>query len=89
MTEKELMETLELFAHKLKNPLHAVGINLEVLKTRLKKKIPQEKDIFKHLEIVATEAERLNELVLKYLNYLKMSDQKRKQIDLRKLFEGK
>ena len=89
MTEKELIETLELFAHKLKNPLHSVGINLEVLRTKLKKKIPQERDIFKHLEIILSEIQRQNEIVMKYLNYIKLNDNERKKIDLRKLLEGK
>lgn len=89
MTEKELIETLELFSHKLKNPLHAVGINLDVLKNKLKKKIPQEKDIFKHLDIVASESQQLNEIVIKYLKYLKLTDKERRKVNLRKLLEGK
>lgn len=89
MTETELIKTLELFAHKLKNPLHAVGINLDVLKTQLKKKIPQEKDILHHLDIISTEAQRLNTIVMKYLNYLEKSDRERQKIDLKKLLEGK
>lgn len=89
MTEKELIKTLELFAHKLKNPLHAVWINLDVLKAKLQRKVPQEKDIFKHLEIILSEEKRLNEIVLNYLNYLKLPDKEKKKINLRKLFEGK
>ena len=89
MTDKQLAETLELFAHKLKNPLHSVGINLDVLKTRLKKKIPEEKDVFKHLDIVSSEVKRINVLVIKYFKYLKLSDKERKKVDLRKLLEGK
>lgn len=89
MTEKELINTIELFAHKLKNPLHSIGINLDVLKTKLKKKIPDEKDIFKHLEIVSSETQRLNEIVLKYLKYLTLADKEKQKIDLRKLLEGK
>ena len=73
----------------MKNPLHSVGINLDVLKTKLNKKIPQEKDIFKHLEIVSSETQRLNDMVLKYLKYLTLSDREKKKIDLRKLLEGK
>jgi len=89
MTEKELINTLELFAHKLKNPLHSVGINLDVLKAKLKKKVPQEKDVFKHLEIVSSEAQRINILVMKYLDYLKLNDNERQQKDLKKILEGK
>ena len=89
MTEKELINTIELFAHKLKNPLHSIGINLDVLKTKLKKKIPDEKNIFKHLEIVSSETQRLNEIVLKYLKYLTLSEKEKQKIDLRKLLEGK
>jgi len=89
MTEKELINTLELFAHKLKNPLHSVGINLDVLKAKLKKKVPQDKDVFKHLEIVSSEAQRINILVMKYLDYLKLNDNERQQKDLKKILEGK
>jgi len=89
MTEKQLIESLEIFSHKLKNPLHSVGINLQVLQVRLKKTVPQEKDLFKHLDIVSSEIKRVNDIVLKYLDYLKFDEKKQQQIDLKKLLEGK
>jgi len=89
MTEKQLIESLEIFSHKLKNPLHSVGINLQVLQVKLKKTVPQEKDLFKHLDIVSSEIKRVNDIVLKYLDYLKFDEKKQQQIDLKKLLEGK
>ena len=89
MTEKDLIKSLELFSHKLKNPLHAIGINLDVLKSRMKKKLPGEEGMMRHIEIVSTEVDRLQELTLKYLKYLKMKDKERSKIDLRSLLEGK
>ena len=60
-----------------------------MMKTKLKKKIPQEKDIFKHIEIVSTESQRLHEIIMKYLKYLKLNDKQRQKTDLRKILEGK
>ncbi len=88
MTDKELIKTIELFSHKLKNPLHAIGINLDVVRTKVRRQLPQDKDIAKHLSLIASETERLQEIVLKYLTYLKLSDKERQKLDLRKLFEG-
>ena len=87
MTEKEVVESLEIYIHKLRNPLHAAGINLDVLKSKLKKKIPYEKDVFKHLEIVNSEVERLNTISEKFIKYLNLSDKKKQQIELVKLLD--
>ena len=84
MTEKELQESLELFAHKLKNPIHSAVINLDVLKVRLEKLGSDEK-IMQHLKISTAEVKRINDIVQKYFGYLKLSDSARKKTDLRKL----
>jgi len=84
MTEKELLESLELFAHKLKNPVHAAVLNLDVLKVKLKKG-SKDAQTLKHLEIVATEVERVRDLVDAYFRYMKMSDKQKAKIDLRSL----
>jgi nitrogen fixation/metabolism regulation signal transduction histidine kinase len=84
MDEKELVKSLEIFAHKIKNPVHSVVINLDVLKVKLRKQIKDQQTL-KHLEIVTSEVKRLNEILSKYLDYLKMSDKEKAKVDLRKL----
>ena len=88
MTDKELTEALELFHHKLKNQLHAVGINLDVLKTKLRKTIPAEKDIFKHLDLVSEQSHKINDVVIEFIKYSKLSDKERKKVNLRSKLEG-
>ena len=89
MKDNELKKSLELFSHKLKNPLHAIGINMDVVQTKIRKKFPEEKDLIKHLMIVSSESNRLQEIVMKYLKYLELGDEERRKINLRKLLEGK
>lgn len=84
MTEKELANSLELFAHKLKNPVHAAVLNLDVLKVKVKKET-KDPQTLKHLDIVAKEVQRVRELVDKYADYMKLSDKQRAKTDLRKL----
>lgn len=84
MDEKELVKSIEIFAHKIKNPLHALVINLDVLKVKLQKQL-KDRQTFKHLEIVKSEVKHLSEIVTKYLDYLKLSDKEKSKIDLRKL----
>jgi len=84
MDERELVKSLEVFAHKIKNPLHSTIINLDVLKVKLQKQ-SNDKQTLKHLEIAASEVKRLKEIVARYLDYLKLSDKERAKVDLRKL----
>jgi nitrogen fixation/metabolism regulation signal transduction histidine kinase len=84
MDEKELIKSLEIFAHKIKNPIHSVGINLDVLKVKLQKQI-KDQPTLKHLEIATSEVKRLSDIVATYLDYLKKSDKERTKVDLRKL----
>lgn len=84
MTEKELLESLDLFAHKLKNPVHAAVLNLDVLKVKLKK-ASMDDQTMKHVEIVAKEIERVRDLVNAYFKYMKMSDKQKAKTDLRSL----
>ena len=88
MTDKELTDALELFHHKLKNQLHSVGINLDVLKTKLKKTLPKEKDILKHLDLVSDQSQKINDVVIEFIKYSKMKDKDRKKVNLRKILEG-
>jgi len=86
MDEKELVKSLEVFAHKIKNPIHSVVINLDVLKVKLQKQIKDQQTL-KYLEIATSEVKRLSDIVAKYLDYLKKSDKEKAKVDLRKLLE--
>lgn len=84
MDEKELIKSLEIFAHKIKNPIHAVGINLDVLKIKLQKQ-GNDQATMKHLEIANSEAKRLSDIIEKYLKYVKLNEKERAKKDLKKL----
>lgn len=84
MDENELAKSLEVFAHKIKNPIHSVVINLDVLKVKLQKQI-KDQAMLKHLEIANSEVKRLGDIVEKYLKYLNLGDKEKSRIDLRKL----
>ncbi|MBC8180672.1 hypothetical protein H8E88_06055 [candidate division KSB1 bacterium] len=84
MTEKELKSSLEIFAHKIKNPIHAAVINLDVLKVKLGK-LGVDKKTLKHLEIVAAEVKRINEINKKYFGYLALGETARKKKNLKKI----
>ena len=84
MTEKELKSSFEIFAHKIKNPIHAAVINLDVLKLKLNK-LGVDKKTKKHLEIVHSEIKRINSINQKYLDYLSLKDSDRKKKDLKKI----
>ncbi len=84
MDAKELINSLEIFAHKMKNPIHSVVINLDVLKVKLQKQLKDQATL-KHLEIANSEVKRLSDIVVRYLDYLKKSDKERSKVDLKKL----
>ena len=84
MNEKELKNSIEIFAHKIKNPVHSAIINLDVLKMKLQKQKVDQK-ILKHVEIAVTEVERINRIVQSYFDYLNLTDKERSKKKLDKL----
>lgn len=78
MDKNELKSSFELFAHKIKNPIHAAAINLDVLQVKLSKQGADKKTL-KHVEIAAAEVQRISVIVQKYFDYLKLSDSERKK----------
>ena len=84
MNEKELAKSLEVFAHKIKNPIHSVVINLDVLKVKLQKQV-KDQSTLKHLDIVTSEVKRVGDIVAKYLKYVQLSDKEKNKVNLKKL----
>ncbi|MDZ7262098.1 MAG: HAMP domain-containing histidine kinase [candidate division KSB1 bacterium] len=76
LSTAELLHLTEIVAHKIKNPLHSVGLNLDVLKTKIKKRILENpEDILKHADIIGAEFQRLNDIVHTFIDYLKPAAQ--------------
>ncbi len=67
---KTVSRFLDVMAHEIKNPLHAMGINLDVLKTKVQKGKSKEAAL-KHAEILEQELDHLEEVVRGFLNYVR------------------
>jgi hypothetical protein len=79
--EKELQNAVEILSHKMKNPIHAAVINLDVVRVKLQK-TKTDKTMLNHLDIVSAEIQRLNTIVSRFGEYLK--DPEKSRIDLKK-----
>ncbi len=67
---KTISRFLDVLAHEIKNPLHALGINVDVLKTKIQREKPRA-DILKHAKILERELEHLQEVVQGFLNFVR------------------
>ncbi|MFQ6112453.1 MAG: PAS domain-containing sensor histidine kinase [bacterium] len=67
---KTISRFLDIMAHEIKNPLHAMGINLDVLKTKLQKGQSKETAL-KHADILEQELDHLQEVVRGFLSYVR------------------
>jgi len=65
-----ILRFLDIMAHEIKNPLHAMVINLDVLMTKLHKSQGKE-DTLKHAEILEKEMDHLQELIRGFLSYVR------------------
>ena len=87
MQKKQLEDDLELFAHKVKNPLHAIVLNMDVLKSRLQKQ-NIDKSSLKHLDCAMQDMQKMNAIILRFIEYIKMDETDQKKIDLRSFLKG-
>ncbi len=78
MADSEIKKSLESFAHKIKNHVHATAINLEVLKAKLEKQ-GVEKSTLKYLDLVSTEVQKINAIAQKYVGFWELSEAARKK----------
>ncbi|NIR48101.1 HAMP domain-containing histidine kinase [candidate division KSB1 bacterium] len=67
---KTISRFLDIMSHEIKNPLHALGINLDVLKTKINKRQSKESTL-KHIEMLEHEIDHVQEVVLGFLNYVR------------------
>ena len=77
---------LDVFMHKLKNPLHSIGINLEVVKNKINK-LPgkNSQDIQKHLNIIGDELSNIGKIANCFSEFFHPTELKRTQISVEQL----
>ncbi|HEX9654347.1 MAG TPA: HAMP domain-containing sensor histidine kinase [bacterium] len=61
---------MDIMSHEIKNPLHALGINLDVLKTKIDKGQPRDSTL-KHIQILEDQLHHLQEVVQGFLSYVR------------------
>lgn len=83
---KTTMRFLDIMSHEIKNPLHALGINLDVLKTKIMKGQTKESTL-KHAEILEQEIEHLQEVVLGFLSYVRPGIPKKERVHINNLIK--
>jgi signal transduction histidine kinase len=70
----DLLETLaDDLAHEIKNPLHSMVINLEVLRRRAARHEPEAGDLARYIGVLAMELERVNQRVELLLRFVRPS----------------
>ncbi len=74
MDEKQLHKSIDAVSHKVKNPLHAAQLNLEVLRIKLQK-ISVDRETIAHLEIARKEVQRAQDIILRYFEFLKAEEE--------------
>lgn len=86
LSEKELLKLVELLAHKLKNPGHTMGLNLEVLRAKIKKSGQISKtELLNLTEIISRELQRQNQIIQRHVQYMTPAGDSAKKIKLKNL----
>lgn len=67
---KTISRFMDIMAHEIKNPLHALVINVDVLKSKIQKGLAKT-DTLKHARIIEREIDHLKEVVGGFLKYLR------------------
>lgn len=74
-------------AHEVKNPLHALGLNLHLLAEELGSTRPSLEEVRSYLDILRSEVQRLHRIVENFLRFAKPSIPEVKPLDLNGLVE--
>ncbi len=77
---------LDIMSHEIKNPLHALGINLDVLKTKINKQQSKETTL-KHVDILENETEHLQEVIQGFLSYVRPGKPQREKIQINEIIK--
>jgi len=71
-------------AHEVKNPLNAMRIHLEILKTRLEGRQPEVRE---NVEVIAQEIQRLDRVVQGFLKFVRPQELRLKPVDVNALLQ--
>jgi signal transduction histidine kinase len=74
-------------AHEVKNPLHALGLNLHLLQTELVPGPPDGEAVRSYLDVLRSELQRLGRIVENFLRFAKPSVPEIKSVDVAALVE--
>ncbi len=69
ITKKDKVSSnlIEHFAHKIRNPIHSMGINLEVIKIELNRSNePNLTKLKKHISIVCSEMDTIKKIIAEF-----------------------
>jgi len=83
---KTFSRYMDMMAHEVKNPLHALGINLDVLKTKVQIGKPK-KDVLKHSEILEHEIDHLQEVIQGFLSYVRPGVPRKERLKINNLIK--
>lgn len=72
-------------AHEVKNPLNAMRIHLELVKTRLEGRQPEVRE---NLEVIAQEIQRLDRVVQGFLKFVRPQELRLRPVDVNALLQG-
>ena len=65
--DKDSTNLIERFAHKIRNPIHSMGINLEVIKIELNRSNdPNLTKLNKHISIVCSELDTIKKMIAEF-----------------------
>ncbi len=67
---RTMFKYLDVMAHEVKNPLHALVLNTDVLKTKIQKERAKAESL-KHVKIIELEIEHLSEVIDGFLRYFR------------------
>lgn len=81
---KTISRFMDIMAHEVKNPLHALVINIDVLKTKIEKGRPKT-DSIKHIDIIERELDHLREVINGFLSYVRPGVPQKERIELNAL----
>ncbi len=83
---KTISRFLDIMAHEIKNPLHALALNLDVLKTKIQRsKIRL--DAGKQIKILEKEMEHLQEVVQGFLRYFRPGVPQKERVEVNRLIK--
>jgi signal transduction histidine kinase len=71
-------------AHEVKNPLHAMVLHLELLRTKL----TEGRDPAKHVDVLTTEVNRLNRVVQTFLDFTRPVEVQMRKAELNQMMRG-